>query len=88
MEGGRSGSNARTTSSRFTPSTTNVFELDPIVIVIAIVFGSLLTALQYYFERRDAAAATAGRDEPKEDEDEAPSKPKNKTKPAKSQQKR
>ena len=57
---GASNTGARTSSSsRFTPSSTNVFELDPIVIVIAVVFGILLTALQYYFEGRDAGKEKA-----------------------------
>lgn len=71
MDGGGA-SNTRpraASSSRFTPSTTNVFELDPIVIVIAVVFGILLTALQYYFEGREA-----GKDEPEEKPKEEKSK--------------
>ena len=41
------------------PSATNIFQLDAITVLVAIAFGIILTAIQYYFERRDAAAKAA-----------------------------
>ena len=59
--GGSSPPSQQSSSSFSTrlPSATNIFQLDAITVLVAIAFGIILTAIQYYFERRDAAAKAA-----------------------------